>query len=606
MSSERFRAEMRESPSGLVSGLATKLTEIEGAVRRQADRFSAVLDIGAQISQARDVDHLLGVVMDRLSALLGAEAATLFMYDEAQDELWSRVLRGSTLKEIRLPSNKGIAGHVFTSGKSLLLEDAYADIRFNPEIDKQSGFRTRSMIAVPLKHVSGRTRGVLEVLHRRINAFNPEDRALVEGVATQIAAVLDNVLLLEQLRKQNEKLEAAGAALTQAVRDLEVLYEVEKVVSSVEEQADLVDKVLAKAISVVGARAGSVLLAEEDQDALFFRSARGEKSEGLVQLRLPAGKGIAGHVASTREVVRVKKAEESEHYEKGVAKKLGVPVNAVLAVPIVSEGRTLGALELLNKPSGFTETDERLAVLLAGQAGRAITLQRSREVGERRNRLEAIGQMLAGVMHDLRTPMTVIAGYAEMLAEEEDPKVRKESSEVILAQLEHLNAMTRETLAFARGEVTVLMRKVYLHAWVKELTALLEQEFQNSKCELVIDLQYKGAARFDETKLRRLVFNLARNALEAMPKGGKFTLAVEKDGDQLVLRASDNGPGIPPEIADKLFQHFVTARKKNGTGLGLALVKTIAEEHGGTVTFESRPGKGTMFEVRFPLGLPRD
>src|SRR5688572_32821370 len=121
-----IRGDSRESPSGLVTGLSEKLNELEQAVIRQAERFSAVLDVGTQISAARDVDDLLRLVMDRLTALLGAEASTLFMVDEEASELWARVLRGSTLKEIRIPVNAGIAGHVVASGKSLLLADAYA------------------------------------------------------------------------------------------------------------------------------------------------------------------------------------------------------------------------------------------------------------------------------------------------------------------------------------------------------------------------------------------------------------------------------------------------------------------------------------------------
>src|SRR5438270_6906317 len=242
-----YRLPSRESPAGIVSGLSEKLNELENAVARQAERFTAVLDIGTQISSARDVDALLRLVMDRLTALIAAEASTLFMLDEAKNELWSRVLRGSTLKEIRIPAKTGIAGHVVESGKTALLTDAYDDIRFNPEIDRLSGFRTRSMIAAPLRHVSGRILGVVEVLHRKVNAFNIDDRALVEAVASQIAAVLDNVLLLDELRGQNEKLLKAGEELAQAVQDLDLLYEVEKAVASSEKQTELLDRILAKA-----------------------------------------------------------------------------------------------------------------------------------------------------------------------------------------------------------------------------------------------------------------------------------------------------------------------------------------------------------------------
>jgi signal transduction histidine kinase len=606
MTTRSYRIPTRESPAGLVSGLSEKLNELEGAVGRQAERFTAVLDIGTQISSARDVEQLLRLVMDRLTALLSAEASTLFMYDEEKRELWSRVLKGSGLREIRIPANAGIAGHVLQSGKTLLLSDAYDDIRFNPEIDRQSGFRTRSMIAAPLRHVSGRILGVVEVLHRKVGAFNQDDRALVEAVASQIAAVLDNVLLMDQLRAQNQSLQRATDALKQAVTDLDVLYEVERAVTSTELETDLLERILGKAIAVLRAGAGSILLLEEEKDdnALYFRSAKGENSDQLISMSLKPGQGIAGHVAQTGHVVNVDNADDSPHYDRTFARKLNVNIGAVLCVPILGEGEIIGALELLNKRGGFTDSDARLATLLAGQAGRAITLRKSRAEGERKARLAAIGQMLSGLLHDVRTPMTVVAGYAELLAGEEDAEERKRQSKIILAQLEHLNSMTRETLAFAKGERQVLIRKQYMQNFVAEVKAQLEQEFLRTKVELKIEPGYTGTARFDENKVKRLIFNLARNAIEAMPKGGRFTMHVDREKDDLVLTFSDTGPGIPDEIADKLFQSFVTMGKKNGTGLGLAIVKTIAEEHGGSVSFKSKAGKGTTFEVRFPAGSP--
>ena len=606
MSDRAVKGAPKETPSGLLTGLTEKLSELEEAVGRQADRFTAVLEIGTAISSARDVDGLLRLVMERLTTLLGAEASTLFMLDAGKQELWSRILRGSTLKEIRLPISSGIAGHVVTSGQTLLLGDAYADIRFNPDIDRLSGFRTRSIIAAPLRHVSGRILGVLEVLHRRVNAFNADDRSLVDAVASQIAAVLDNVLLLDELRSQNEKLLRSGEKLSQAVQDLDVLYEVERAVSSSEGQSELLDRILSKAIDVIGATAGSVLLSEQDRDALYFRSARGEKAEKLTSMTLKTGQGIAGRVAAVGEPIRVERAEDCEYYDKTISKKLGVAVEAVLCVPIEGEDRILGALELLNKTGGFDEADERLATLLAGQSGRAIALRNRREAGERDARLASIGQMLSGVLHDLRTPMTVISGFAQLMAIEADADERRKAADIIERQFEHVNAMIRETLAFARGERELLLRKVYLQKFMAEVEEYLRKDFEQTGVELKVVEGYTGAARFDENKIKRVIYNIARNATQAMSEGGKFTLSVDREDNDLVLRFADNGPCIPPEIADRLFESFVTARKKAGTGLGLAIVKKIAGEHGGTVSFKSRPGKGTTFEVRIPAGTPAE
>lgn len=604
---ERVRTLTNRPPSaGLFTGLSKKLSELETAMSGQADRFAGILEIGAAIASTRDIDELLRLVIDRVASLVNAEAATVFMVDQEKGELWSRVMRGSSLREIRVPMTSGVAGSVMRDGQTIVLVDAYQDERFNKEIDQKSGFRTRSMIAAPLRHASGRNLGVIEVLHRKVDAFTAEDVAIVEAVAAQIAAVLDNVLLYEQLRKQNEELLAAKQELSQAVQDLDLLYDVEKAVSSAEQRVDLLNGILEKAMAVVGAQAGSILLVENENDHgdLYFRSARGEKSEALVSMTLKPGQGIAGHVAETGETIRVASADASPYFDRSISKKLGVPVGSLLAVPIPGENGIIGALELLNKPGGFTLADERLVTLLGGQTGRAIMLRKTKEEGERKARLAAIGQMLSGVLHDLRTPMTVIGGYAELMAIEESADERKKYVEIIQRQFDHLNAMSKETLAFARGERQLFARKIFLRDFVREVEEYLRKDFEGSGVELKVSLDVDGPARVDPNKLKRLVYNIARNAMQAMPNGGKFQFQVEREGDQILFRFVDNGPGIPPEISDRLFQSFVTAGKKDGTGLGLAIVKKIAEEHGGTVDFKSRPGKGTTFEIRIPSGVP--
>src|SRR5262249_56778677 len=121
-----------------------------------------------------------------------------------------------------------------------------------------------------------------------------------------------------------------------------------------------------------------------------------------------------------------------------------------------------GSMVVINKPAGCAESDERLATLLAGQTGRSIQVRRNREEAERRERLAAIGQMLSGVVHDFRSPLPVISGYTELMATEPDEGQREAYAAVVDKQFEHLNGMMRETLAFARGERELLIRKVYL------------------------------------------------------------------------------------------------------------------------------------------------
>jgi signal transduction histidine kinase len=189
------------------------------------------------------------------------------------------------------------------------------------------------------------------------------------------------------------------------------------------------------------------------------------------------------------------------------------------------------------------------------------------------------------------------------MSAEPDEKQRQAYLSVVDKQFEHLNGMMRETLAFARGERELFLRKVYLQKFASEIEEYLRQEFRKSPVRLQVVSRYTGPARFDESKLRRVVFNIARNAVEAMPDGGNFLFSIDREEDDLVLRFEDDGPGIPPEIANRLFESFSTAGRAEGTGLGLSIVKRIADEHGGSVRCESSPGHGTRFEFRVPVGL---
>ena len=196
---------------------------------------------------------------------------------------------------------------------------------------------------------------------------------------------------------------------------------------------------------------------------------------------------------------------------------------------------------------------------------------------------------------------------------------RNEYAESVLKQFDHIAAMQREVLEFARGERNVLVRKVYLERFFADVKEQLESQLGRFGIELEVDVQDRGTARFDEGKILRVVHNLARNAMEAMGQqrqgaaggGGKVSIKVRRErksekkanggGEELVLTFSDTGPGIPKEIEPRLFQSFVTSGKKGGTGLGLAIVKKIADEHGGTVVVHSSK-RGATFEVRLPQG----
>jgi signal transduction histidine kinase len=164
--------------------------------------------------------------------------------------------------------------------------------------------------------------------------------------------------------------------------------------------------------------------------------------------------------------------------------------------------------------------------------------------------------------------------------------------------------MTREVLAFARGDTDLVVRKVYVNRFTEELTTQLSAATAGRGIDFEHAAGYDGIAYFDEQKLLRVFHNLARNAVEAMPTGGKLRVSVEKIGEQLQWSITDTGPGIPPELRGRLFELFATG-KKGGTGLGLAIVKKIIDDHHGTIAVESG-SNGTTFVIRIPMQRPTD
>ncbi|HEY2512827.1 MAG TPA: GAF domain-containing protein, partial [Polyangiaceae bacterium] len=536
---------------------------------------------------------------------LEADRATLYFLDEANDELVSRIVQGRDVQSIRLKVGQGIAGHVAKTGKSLHVKEPYKDARFSPEWDMLTGYRTRSILAAPMKNHLGRTIGVIQVLNKKRGEFTDTDAIILAALATQAAISIDNSRLFLSVTQKNMQLLDTKEQLEHRVRDLKLLFDLEAAMGRAATLEELFNAVLNEGIRACEARAGAVILREET--GAWTLHVRDEKHARLRRFTMKEGQGLIGWALKHNEVLVTNDAFDDPRRDPTFDGQVGFECEAALAVPIEGgEGeKPLGAVGLYNKRDrGFTDEDRALLILIASNASTAIRLQLAREAREREERLTTIGRLLSGVIHDLKTPLTVISGYVQLMQQAESRDQRDEYADLVLRQFDHISTMQREVLEFARGEKSVLVRKVYLQKFFQEIKAALETQLSRYDVELVVDVQDRGTARFDEGKITRVIHNLARNAAEAMgERGGKFTLRVTRDKDAddraLVMTFTDNGPGIPKDIEHRLFQSFVTSGKKGGTGLGLAIVKKIVEEHGGTISVHST-SRGATFKVRLP------
>ncbi len=591
---------------------------LEAALARETRISNALREVGLALGTTLDLDQLLELILAKITEALEAERATLYLLDEGKDELVSRITHGEEVRSIRLKVGHGIAGHVARTGKALHVKDAYKDPRFSPEWDILSGYRTRSILTSPMKNHLGRTIGVIQVLNKNRGDFTDVDTVILAALATQAAVSIDNSRLFLSVIQKNMQLVDTKEQLEHRIRDLKLLFELESAMGRATSLEELFVAVLGEAMRSCEARAAAVALRDGITGQLYLHivdekkppsqtSGATDRRAALRIRRVPMkeGEGVIGRAMQAGEILITNPDQEEPTNPAEAAELVGFAPRAVLAVPLEGDGGgSLGAIALYDKQDlpGFNDEDKGLLLIIAANASTAIRLQLAREAREHEDRLATIGRLLSGVIHDLKTPLTVISGYVQLMQTAESKEARDEYAEQVLKQFDHMSAMQREVLEFARGEKSVLIRKVYLKQFFDDVRKNLEKEFKNRDIELVVDIQDKGTARFDEGKMLRVVHNLARNAAEAMAdRGGKFTITVkrEKHPRALVVTFADNGPGIPKEIEHRLFQSFATSGKKGGTGLGLAIAKKIAEEHKGSIVVHSTRN-GATFELRIP------
>ncbi len=216
-------------------------------------------------------------------------------------------------------------------------------------------------------------------------------------------------------------------------------------------------------------------------------------------------------------------------------------------------------------------------------------------------RLAAVGQMVGSLVHDLRNPVTVVTGMADLIAIEEDPVERREMTDSIRRSADRMSALCNDVLDFTRGSSQLQIAEYDPVALVKEIFTDLSAVAELHEVECHIERQVDVVISGDREKIRRVIENLVKNGIEASEPGGRLDVSLARSGDSLEFAIRDRGNGIPSEIAEHLFEPFITQGKKNGTGLGLAIVKSIVEAHGGEIEFETEAGKGTTFRVQLPL-----
>ncbi len=222
-------------------------------------------------------------------------------------------------------------------------------------------------------------------------------------------------------------------------------------------------------------------------------------------------------------------------------------------------------------------------------------------------KMAAVGSMVNTIVHDCRTPITVIKGFTSLLTEfKVTPEKERECLNYIIFEVERMEKMLDEILHFASEKRSRLtLEDQSLDDFIKECCVEIDALFRNTGIQFMHELNCAAIVRMDKDKLRRAILNIVMNARDALKGSGIFRLTTEDGPQYATIRLSDNGSGIPLEIREKIFDPFFTQGKSLGFGLGMSITKEIVNDHNGVILLESETGKGTTFLVQIPLASMR-
>ena len=567
-----------------------KLKELQRLLRKRERELYSIQRISKAVGSTLNIDQLLLLIMREITGLMDADRSTLYIVDHEKNELWAKIALDAEIAEIRQTVGKGISGTVALTGETINLPDVYTDPRFDPVTDLKTGYRTNSMLCMPVwdptkKNGKRRIIAVIQVLNKQSGAFTEEDEELLKALAAQIAIAISNARLYQQVERK--------------LKEMDLLYELEQILSTEHQFSEVVKKVLHKTLSHFRSDWAMCLLPEKEN---FHFYAINRNKKFFTQL-INAQK-INFNTAD------LGSAEAPALVEK-LANLLNKPEMAISAeqylyvAPIEVSDSPNGILIISGKKvssSAYFRDENNFVAMVAQKISRAIELSQLRESIIKQERLSAVGSIISTVVHDIRSPIGTIQGFVDLMEDETTtPEERHEFAEIIREEIRSAMNMITEVLDFAKGKTSILPRKCTAQDLFKRFVPRLEKMCDAARTHLTVDNESKQVIYVDEEKLLRVFYNVAKNAIEAMGENGTLVFRAFDEEDWVVFEIRDSGPGIPEEIHHKVFESFVTSGKKGGTGLGLAIVKKIVEEHKGEIEIESQPGRGATFRIKIPV-----
>lgn len=405
------------------------------------------------------------------------------------------------------------------------------------------------------------------------------------------------------MNETNSRIQDTSTAIS--VEHLARLLQISRRLSSTLRLDELLSLVMDVATELTQTETASILLVDVSTGQLHFAaSTRGEVPKDIV---VPLDNSIAGWVVRHGRSLILDDVQTDERFYANVDENLEFVTRSMLAVPLITGQGVIGALEVINKQndSDYTSQDVALMEALASQSAVAIV----------NAHLFSQSDLIAEIMHEIKTPLMAISAASELLTRPEFPQEKHgELVGMIKKESNRLSKMTKDFLDFSRlesGRMRLEREIVALPQIVEEVITVSQTQAAARNIEIVLALapdlpttSGKTAVIGDIDRLKQVLLNLVSNATKYNKENGRITISARRQASEVEISVADTGPGIDPDDMKHLFERFYRipgSESAEGSGLGLSVAQKIVEEHNGRIEVSSIVGEGTTFTICLPV-----
>jgi signal transduction histidine kinase len=595
-------------------------TRLINVTEQRAKQLNMLNEISRSLTSTLEIKPLLDQILNSATEILNCDAGSLFMIDESSGELVFEVTAGpvaDNLVGMRLPPGTGIVGRSVDNAQPIIANDVRHFENWSDTTDKQTGFVTKDLLVVPMQ-VKEKIIGVIEIINKRDGSpFTPDDQELLATFASQAAIAIENARLYTQ----------TDQALSARVEELSVMQRIDRELNASLELDHVLRIALEWSMKQSRADAGLVGLVfrneNEDDWTIRVMASIGIKDDSAGEIIAGPGNTLPDRLAHSPSIVQAFEQTTPVRSESMTLSENNVPEHGsdLIIVPIHRRNEPIGVL-LLEKYGKESFTDEMVAFFSRLSDHAAIAISNAQLYADLQAANIAKTEFVSLVSHELKTPMTSIKGYADLLAKGAVGPINDAQSNFLNTIRSNVNRMATlvsdlsDISRIEAGRMRLEYGSVPINDLILEVVRSAQTQINEKKQTIELNLCEENPNVWcDQTRLTQILANLVSNAIKYTPNNGAITISEKKAQNQwdpkgapdvICLCVADTGYGIAPEDQKKIFQKFFRSEDQNireapGTGLGLNITRHLVEMQGGRIWFESQVGKGASFYITIPV-----